>query len=899
MSFIDKASWQKVSALLDELLEASAGQRAGRLAQLKIENPELADEVAALLAHQPAVETDQFLEGTVFDPATVGTLAGQSVGGYTLERPLGQGGMGSVWLARRSDGRYEGQAAVKFLNLALLGRGGAERLRREASVLAKLAHPNITHLIDAGVTAGQPYLILEYVEGEPIDAWCDKRSLDVLARVRLFLQVLAAVAHAHGRLILHRDLKPSNILVTADGCAKLLDFGIAKLLEGEGQTAPPTELTGLSGAALTPDYAAPEQMLHAEVSTATDVYALGVLLYLLLTGTHPTASKPMTPIERMRALLDDEPVHVSDVAAKLDVARAGARHASPLQLARVLRGDLDNILAKALKKVSTERYATVEAFAEDLQRYLNHEPVSARADSGAYRLNKFVRRHRLAVTAASAIFLALAAGIVGTSWQSIEARRQRDRALALSARNAAVVDFMSGMLTQVAPNDQPIHVSELLERSEQLLLGTDTDPEHQAAILTLLAEYYLSGGNPTKARPLLDRSLQLTANSSDAALKAIVICNNAYAISLLNRRDEAIQLLEKGIEMSRVDPLAAVRCLQKRAFIAQNFNDAEGALKYSLEARASLGDAHVHKPDQEAALLADIAYAYYLSGRTAEADRYYQDALNRYTQLGRAEGPATFTIRNNWGIASFAAGDNQRALENYDEALRIAKRRDPNAEPPVYLLTNRALALASLARHPEAMQAFDVAIGVAVKTNNVAAHLHALVNRAGTYLLVGDVDRADRELAAVEKQFGSMIPPDSVPAVTIRYLKGRLAAAHGDLPQALSQLTTTIDFFDQRGMAVAPVTRALNARADAHLKNGDIVAARTDARRALEMSRKLQDEKPHSSLTGQSLLQLAEVESVAQAKDAARSAAREAFENLVATLGATHPDTIRAKVLAQ
>jgi serine/threonine protein kinase len=257
MAGIDKNNWEAVSTLLDELLGATAAEREARLDQLRATDPALAQHVSSLLAEEAAVEAERFLEGAPpVNTSDLGTLAGHSIGGYTLDRPLGHGGMANVWLARRSDGRYEGQVAIKFLNLALLGRGGAERLRKEANALAKLAHPNITHLIDAGVAAsGQPYLVLEYVEGEPIDRWCDSRALDVQARVRLFLQVLAAVSHAHGRLILHRDLKPSNILVTADGQAKLLDFGIAKLLEADGQSAPKTELTALGGVALTPDYA--------------------------------------------------------------------------------------------------------------------------------------------------------------------------------------------------------------------------------------------------------------------------------------------------------------------------------------------------------------------------------------------------------------------------------------------------------------------------------------------------------------------------------------------------------------------------------------------------------------------------------------------------------------------
>ena len=229
---IDKARWVTLSPLLDELLVLDAAARAERVAQIRRDDPRLADDLSALLSQQAAIEREGFLEGAVPRPAAEPTLAGQVIGSYTLDRLLGQGGMGTVWLAHRSDGRYEARVAVKLLNLALLGPGGIERFRREGSALGRLTHPNIARLIDAGVTqAGQPYLVLDYIDGETINHWCESRSLDVRSRVRLFLDVLAALAHAHSKLILHRDLKPSNILVTPEGQVKLVDFGIAKLLD--------------------------------------------------------------------------------------------------------------------------------------------------------------------------------------------------------------------------------------------------------------------------------------------------------------------------------------------------------------------------------------------------------------------------------------------------------------------------------------------------------------------------------------------------------------------------------------------------------------------------------------------------------------------------------------------
>ena len=272
------------------------------------------------------------------------SLAGQTIGAYRLVSLIGQGGMGSVWLAERCDGRFDGQVAVKLLNIALMGRAGEERFRREGTILARLTHPHIARLIDAGVAAtGQPYLILEHVAGLTLDCYCDEHALGIEARVRLFLDVLEAVVHAHANLIVHRDIKPANVLVSEDGGVKLLDFGIARLLEPDAEWGAVAGRRARSragrAAALTPEYSAPEQVTGGPVTTATDVYALGVLLYVLLGGRHPAGDG----------------------------------------------GDLDTIVAKAVKKNPAERYGSATALADDLRRFLLHEPVSARPDTLAYR----------------------------------------------------------------------------------------------------------------------------------------------------------------------------------------------------------------------------------------------------------------------------------------------------------------------------------------------------------------------------------------------------------------------------------------------------------------------------------------------------------------------------------
>ena len=896
MAHIDAARWVVLSPLLDELLALEGAARVDRVSQISRDDRALANQLQALLDQQGTIEQSGFLEGVLLRPTDESTLAGQIVGSYTLDQVLGQGGMGTVWLAHRSDGRYEGRVAVKLLSLALLGPSGVERFQREGRALARLTHPNIARLVDAGVTqTGHPYLVLDYVEGETITRWCDNHALSVRARVRLFLQVLAAVAHAHAKLILHRDLKPSNILVTPDGQVKLLDFGIAKLLDSAAQPAPMTELTLVAGNPFTPDYAAPEQLRAGEVTTATDVYGLGVLLYVLLTGQHPTLVEQHDPIDRLRAVVDTDPRPPSEVAKRSKMIALNRSAPAPLHNARALRGDLDNIILKALKKLPAERYQTVEAFAADLSHYLDHEPVGARADSLAYRSAKFAVRNKLAVGAAGIVLATVVAAAVVSLWQAREATRQRDRALSLVARNEAVVNFVGGMLTEVAPADQPVRVADLFERSQSILMSGKSNPEHQAAILALLSSHYLQSGKPAQADVLLARALALTQSTPDVGLHATLLCDSAYAASLLGRPADSRTAMAQGLRLSSTDPIAAVRCLRDRAFIAQNANDARAALDFALQAQARLHESPVAKPEEEAELLADIAYAHYLSGRTGAADKYYAASLAKLDDIGRSESPRVLSIRNNWGIARFAAGDNRRALEHYDEALRIAVHRSMDGVPPPYLLANRAMALSSLARYPEALAAYDQAIESAERAGNNIARINNLANRAGTYVLMGELSRAEQELASLLPEIDRTIPPDSVPGIAIMQVQARIAAARGRFPEALAGYSRVIDFFDHRAMVVAPVARMLIGRAEIHLNAGNMPLALADAERALQISRTVQSDNPHSSLTGMALVLLAHIYERRDEQAEARTAAQAAVVHLSATLGPDHPETGRAR----
>jgi serine/threonine protein kinase/tetratricopeptide (TPR) repeat protein len=407
MSTLTPDQWQEVSPYLDEVLELAPEQRAGWLLSLSKKDARLAYMVETLLDEQRQLKDEGFLERL---PIAAGArLVGQKVGAYTLISQIGQGGMGTVWLAQRSDGRFERQAAVKFVSIALTSRVTEERFRREGSILGRLTHPHIAELLDAGISAdGNPYLVLEYVDGVAIDVYGDEHKLDVDARIKLFLDVLSAVAEAHANLIVHRDIKPSNVLVRKDGQVKLLDFGIAKMLAQEGDANSATVLTMEGPGALTPRFAAPEQVTGGAVTTATDVYALGVLLFYLLTGKHPAGENVRSPADLVKAIADGEAPRASGVVSAASNA-AERRGTTPEKLRRQLTGDLDTILGKALKKNPQERYASVTAFADDLRRYLKHEAISVRPDTFAYRTAKFLRRNRT-VVAFTTIALAFVIG---------------------------------------------------------------------------------------------------------------------------------------------------------------------------------------------------------------------------------------------------------------------------------------------------------------------------------------------------------------------------------------------------------------------------------------------------------------------------------------------------------
>ena len=494
------ADWHRLNRLLETGLGLEGEARVAWLSTLPAREADLLPLLEQLLSPKDLTETAQFavpLPARAWAEAPVATeQAGQQLGPYRLERELGAGGMGIVWLAARADGAFERQVALKLPHAEWIDRGLAQRFARERAMLASLNHPNIAQLFDAGWSeSGRPYLALEYVEGVPITAWRDQQAPNIEARLRLFVDVIRAVAHAHARLIVHRDLKPSNVLVTAEGQVKLLDFGIAKLLSGESTVAEETELTRMAGRALTPNYAAPEQILGQPISTAADIYALGVLLFELLSGERPYRLN-RADVQR-RAVLEEAIVHVDPPAPSAVANDKAIRH--------TLRGDLDAIVLKALKKAPEQRYETAAAFADDIERYLNRLPVHAQRASRAYRLRRFLVRNRFAVGAVSAVILALAVGLGVALWQAGVARAE-------AARATTIKDFVLSIIQQADPvasrQTREADVALLTTAEARIDKELEKQPEVALQMRRAIGAAYRNRGEYARASQVLRKGIE-------------------------------------------------------------------------------------------------------------------------------------------------------------------------------------------------------------------------------------------------------------------------------------------------------------------------------------------------------------------------------------------------------
>ena len=525
---VDRA---RLQALFQQALAQPAAQRAAWAEQAAAGDAALAAELRALLAADAASGgiLERPLHAIAADlgllPASAQpTRVGESIGPFRLTELLGRGGMGTVYRAERNAGDFTQTVALKLMRAGPLGPDAHARFLLERRILAQLTHPNIAHFIDGGIAAdGEPWFAMEYVRGEPLLAWCDARRLDLAERLRLLLEVCAAVELAHSRLVIHRDIKPGNVLVDASGQVKLLDFGIAKLIDA-GDAAQLATVT--EARLLTPEYATPEQVRGDPVTTATDIHALALLLYELLCGRRAFGARSSSPFDVQREVLEIDPPAMSTALAQAPAEQArqiaAARQLEPGALARQLRGDLQLIVAKALRKEPEQRYRTVAAFADDIRHYLAREPVAAAGGARGYRIAKFLQRHRAAVAAAAAVLLALLVGLAGTIWQAQRADAEAARAEAQTHTALATRDFLIAVFRSASPDQalgKPLSPREMIDiGARRAALELTQQPSVQVDLFRALGDIYVAlGDRPAAEKVYRDALAVARAKFGDSA----------------------------------------------------------------------------------------------------------------------------------------------------------------------------------------------------------------------------------------------------------------------------------------------------------------------------------------------------------------------------------------------
>jgi eukaryotic-like serine/threonine-protein kinase len=883
--------WNEISPLLDEAMELTGSARESWLEVLGRRAPDLAEHVRSCLLQVAELDERKFLEAPIRQHLPAG-LEGRAFGAYTLDRSLGFGGMGSVWLAHRNDGRFEGQVAVKLLNAALVGHPSEQRFAREGSVLARLQHPNIARLLDAGVEADhQPYLVLEYVRGERIDEYCNQHSLDIEQRIRLFLDVLAAVAHAHSNLVVHRDLKPSNILVTGEGEVKLLDFGIAALLSGDGDDVTP--LTGHIGPGLTPGYAAPEQLLNQPITTATDVYALGTVLFELLAGRRPTSAKgePKATADLLRLTLEADAPRLSDVALQLEWRRS-------------LRGDLDNIVAMALRRNPGERYRTAELLAQDLRHYLAHEPVSARPRSVGYLAAKFVQRNRVAVVSACVVALALIAAGAFSVWQMIQANQQRQLAEDQASRAEFARDFAEFVLTDAGTTGRPFTTSELLVRAEQAIPAQYGSADNPAAIEQLieLGMLFARGGQYRKALQLFEQANARALKGNYAELRWQSACELGRLHHYAGRVRQGAQLLDAAIaelQQRSPDSAALIECLEQKSDLELTRQDIAAAI---ATAQASVAQAQRLFPRVQLHWISprvQLATALRAGGHFQVADDLHRETLALLKALGRERTANAVLLYNSWGIVRSDMGDIAGAAQLFESALGIGQALWIGADPDQWVSVTYGRRLVLLNRLDDAEKYFASALRLSSGEEDAEMEAVALLGMLAVNRERGDFEAARAARDAAEQFIQGHFPPEHSARVNFLFESGLLDLADNSLADAKLRLQQVTAQFKRTNRRVPDRIVALAGLARCELQSGEPGPAASFAAEASALARQSAVPGQPSYWLGLALLTQADVaQALGHAADAQKLSA-EALSQLTPTVGADHPLAKRAAVLAR
>ncbi len=861
--------WERLQELFAQAVELPQAERSAFIARETGADVELHQELLELLECDTGELTGPLTNalGAALDATTRDrrqALIGRVLGNYKLAAVLGHGGTGTVYLGERADRQYSAQVAVKIVDSATLHGDLGMRFRAERQILASLNHTNISRLLDAGETEeGQPYLVMEYVHGEPVDHYCDTRQLDLQARLQLFLEICNAVQYAHQNLIVHRDLKPANILVTSEGVPKLLDFGIAKLLDA-GDAAAVLALTRMNDRLLTPEYASPEQILGRTVTTASDVYALGVVLYELLTGMRPymvpasasqlelersiCVSDPLRPSSMVKRALESgtaqEQTEVSDISAI-----AQARSTTPDRLQRRLQGDIDSIIMRALRKEPQHRYNSVEQLSSDIRRYLSREPVSARQGNWVYYSQRFIRRHTYGV-AASATFVALIiAFAIAMSIQTQRVAAERDRAEQENERAEKVSDFMLTVFSAADPfshEGREITARELLERSgQQVREDLSQHPEVRARLLESIGRAYRRRGDTDKAVSYLEDAVHIRKQMTDNDSAAIITAMAELAVALRQVGDVegSDKTLRDAIQRARSEGLersaSYAKLLVNRGRLELDASNLPAARQYFEESLFLNREVLGPRDKEVAVVLLELSRVYQWSDDLQAAERAAQDAVAIFESTVAPMHPDRVLAKARVGEVLYLQGRINDAAPLFLQSLNDQIALFGENSRQVADVRDSLSRIRRAQGHPEeaeryARQALESSIVATGQEHTETAYyrsaLAAILTQRGAF------EEADMLLRAALETFSKLLPPDHQYVASTEHLLGEVLLATNRLPDAEAMFTAAMNRWKRTGAPEWRSARSANGLGETLYREGRTADAErylTDSYRVL------------------------------------------------------------------
>ncbi len=876
--------------------ELAGAERQAWLEDLRREDPSLAREIEELLAAASQGER-QFAKPALDRLTPAGrspAILPERVGPYSIMREIGRGGMGRVFLAEQEEEEFHRRVALKVIARPGFADENVRRFRDEVRILATLEHPGIARFLDGGRDSdGTWYLAMEYVEGEDLVSYTRGQGLDLRQRVELFLQVAEAVDFAHRRLVVHRDLKPANVLVGADGRARLLDFGVSKILDPEaGEDATRTELR-----AFTPAYASPEQLRGERATVAADVYSLGVMLYELLAGRRPFERRGAAGLDF--AALERDPQPPSTVARETAPATSGAADtAVTLVRWRDLAGDLDAITLKALRSKPQDRYASAAVLADDLRRWLDGRPVVARRGGRRYRVAKFIRRHRLPVAFAALAAAALVASTLVAVRQARASARERDRALADLRRAEITNDLSAFLLSEAAPAvGKPVSKADLLARGEAVIdRRFATDPALRVHMLLTVAERYYENYQFEDWRRSVERAFALSRNLSEPSLRIRSACTMAFVHASLGDRDRAASELAEGLRELELAPgeIADEAACRRTESNAALLSGDTGRAVRAGERSLAIERARRGPPGLELEALNTLANAYAADGRFADADRAFTELMSSFEAQGRERTHGAAICLNNWAAALQGAGQMSRAVDLARRAVDLARSIDPDRGATPVALWTLGGSESFVGRDDAALAAVEEAVAKARLAGSPLHLFWALWTAGDVAVRAGRLALADERLRELESLARGQAPLPPRMQGGLDRLRALAGLAHGDVGLAVERARQAVAELDAAARPPREVAPALLVLAAALNAQGDFAGARAAAERAAGIAVGRLGGFAHSREFGLAELELGLALAGSGDQAAAAAALDSAIDHLRGSVGEAVVDTRRA-----